>query len=173
VNSNFYLPQTEPFIDAIHSIWQIDGLTVFKTEHILPKGIVEVIFNFGDCNSHISARIEGKQCHLRKCFINSFNTSPIQLQLPKHQNFFGVVFQPLAVKKVFGIPAGEFSDLLVDLTLIDSAFLDLWHQLSEHSNFKDRVSVLLGWVGKKILASQPQEKLINNFYLLSMGMKFQ
>ena len=35
---------------------------------------------------------------------------PVKLQLPEYQKFFGVQLQPLAVKKLFGVPAGEFSD---------------------------------------------------------------
>lgn len=162
MDSNLYLPLTDPCKNVIKSIWQVERLTVFQTEQIIPKGIVEVIFNFSG-TSQILARLEGKQYHLSNCFINGFNTVPLQIQLPKQQVFFGVVFQPLAVKNIFGIPAGEFSDMLIDLTLVDSTFHSLWHQLAEQKNFDNRVSVFLNWVEKKILTCQPQEKLINNF----------
>jgi hypothetical protein len=66
---------------------------------------------------------------LPNCFINGFNTTPIQVHLPKQQIFFGVLFQPLAIKKIFGSPASEFSDITVDLTLLDPNFNSLWHGL--------------------------------------------
>lgn len=162
MDSKWYLPHTDPYKQVIQSIWQVERLTVFQTEQIIPKGIVEIIFNFSS-TSPILAQLEGKQYHLSHCFINGFNTAPLQLQLPQQQVFFGVVFQPLAVKKILGIPAGEFSDMLVDLTLIDSNFHTLWLQLAEQHHFDDRVSVFLAWVGKKIFTCQPQEKQINNF----------
>jgi AraC-like DNA-binding protein len=128
----------------------------------MPKGIVEIIFNFSD-GSPILAQIDSRQYHLPNCFINGFNTSPIQLQLPEQQVFFGVLFQPLAIKKIFGSPACEFSDITVDLTLLDSGFHSLWHQLAEQDSFDTRVSVFLEWIKGYFIEWQPQEQLINNF----------
>ena len=45
LNTNFFKPETAPAKEAIHSFWQIEGITRFHNEHILPKGIVELIFN--------------------------------------------------------------------------------------------------------------------------------
>jgi AraC-like DNA-binding protein len=147
---------------VIHSIWQVVGFTPFHNEHIIPKGIIEIIFNFSD-GAPMLAYIGDKQYHLSNCFINGFNTLPIEIQLPKHQTFFGVQFQPMAIKKIFGIPACEFSDMVVELTLLDSTFHSLWHQLADQNNFDDRVSVVAGWIEKKLPGWQPQEKMINHF----------
>jgi hypothetical protein len=91
---------------VIHSIWQTSGFTAFHNEHIIPKGIIEVIFNFSD-GSPMLARMGDRQYHLSNCFINGFNTSPIQLQLPEQQMFFGIQFQPLREENL-GIPARQF-----------------------------------------------------------------
>ena len=102
--------------DVVHSIWQIDRLSSFRKEHIIPKGVVEIIFNFSD-SAPISAHLGNKQYHLPNCFISGFNTAPIRLQLSKKQVFFGVTLQPLAAKKIIGAPASAFSDILVDLNI--------------------------------------------------------
>ncbi len=162
MNTHLYLPQKALFAQVIHSIWQVERLTSFQTEQILPKGIVEIIFNLGD-ESPLVAQVAGKEYSLTKCFINGFNTAPVQLQLPKNQVFFGVVFQPMAIKKIFKIPAGEFTNMLIDLSLMDAIFHTLWHQLADETSFDKRVSVFLAWVERKILDCQPQEKLINHF----------
>ena len=120
----------------------MDEFTSFSNEYIIPKGIVEIIFNFSD-GSPILAELDNSKYHLPNCFINGFNTAPIQLQLPKKHVFFGVLFQPLAIKKIFGSPGSEFSDITVDLTLLDREFDSLWHQLTEQDNFDNRVSVFL------------------------------
>lgn len=146
----------------IHSIWQIDGFTSFHDEHILPKGIIEVIFNFSD-GAPMLAHVGDKPYHLPHCFINGFNTAPLKVQLPNHQLFFGVRFQPLAVKKILGIPACEFSDIVVDLALLDPSFHSLWHQLADQPNFDNRISILYSWIEKKITSWQPQDNMINNF----------
>ena len=162
MNSNHYIPATAPFKNVIHSIWQVEGFTPFHTEHILPKGIVEIIFNFSD-GSPILAHVGDKQYHLSNCFINGFNTAPVQLRLPEQQKFFGVQFQPLAVKKIFSIPACEFSDMVVDLSLLDTSFLSLWHHLAEQNSFDGRIAVFSSWMERKLPDCQPQEKLVNNF----------
>ena len=162
LNHSHYIPKEPYFKSVIDSIWQVDHFTSFEKEYIIPKGIVEVIFNFSDCSS-ILAQLDSAKFHLPNCFINGFNTKPIQVQLPRHQIFFGILFQPLAIKKIFGSPASEFSDITVDLTLLDSTFKSLWHQLAEQKNFNGRVSVFLGWVKRNFIEWQPQDHLINSF----------
>jgi AraC-like DNA-binding protein len=162
LNSNIHIPQSPHLKNGIHAIWQTGGLTPFRNEHIIPKGIVEIIFNFSD-GSPMSAQVGDRLYHLPDCFISGFNTVPVRLQLPERQMFFGVQLQPLAARKILGLPAGEFSDRIVDLALLDSAFLSLWHQLAEQTHFENRISVLSGWMEKKLPGWQPQEKMINHF----------
>jgi AraC-like DNA-binding protein len=147
---------------VIQSIWQTDGLTPFKNEHIMPKGIVEVIFNFSD-GSPMLAQVGDRPFRLSNCFINGFNKVPVQLKLPERQMFLGIQLQPLAIKKIFGAPAGEFSDTIVDLDLLDPGFHSLWHQLADQTDFDKRISVLTAWIEKKLPDWQPQEKMINHF----------
>ena len=165
MNSNFYIPETELIKEVIQSLWQIEGVTGFRNEHILPKGIVEIIFNFS-CGSPTVAYLGKKQYHLPRCFINGFNTEPVQIQLPEQQEFFGVQLRPLAVKKLLGIPACEFFNSVVDLTLIDASFQSLWQQLAEQKNFNDRVALIFNWMA--LPDWQPRENMVNNF-LLNVG----
>ena len=61
------------------------------------------------------------------------------------------------------MPAGEFSDKVIDLTLVDASFKSIWHQLSEQHDFNSRVNIFCNWVEKKIPEWVPQEQLINSF----------
>jgi len=164
LNSHFFIPPPGDLNTLITAFWQIEGRTPFHKEHILPKGIVEVIFNFSN-SSPIHAELGGKQYHLSNCFINGFNKVPAQLTLPEQQMFFGIQLQPLAVKKIFGAPAGEFSDLVVDLSLIDPTIHSLWHQLAEQDSFEKRVFVFSDWIKRKLHQPGPQEKMVNDFLL--------
>ncbi|HXB44564.1 MAG TPA: helix-turn-helix transcriptional regulator [Puia sp.] len=159
---NCYIHREANVKNVIHSIWQVDHFTYFNKEYIIPKGIVEIIFNFSN-GSPIIAQIVSSKFSLPNCFINGFNSRPIQILLPKQQVFFGIRFQPLAIKRVFGNLASEFSDIVVDLTLLDSTINSLWHQLAEQENFNNRVSVFLAWAKRHFIELHPQEQLINNF----------
>ena len=61
------------------------------------------------------------------------------------------------------VPAREFSDLIVDMTLIDPVFGSLWHQLAEQNSFNERVAVICNWLEKKLPSFEPQEQMVNNF----------
>lgn len=124
--------------------------------------MVEVIFNFSE-SQPIPAELSGKQYSLGNCFINGYNTVPARLELPQQQEFFGVRIQPLAVKKLFGVASGDFTNVVVDLTLVDSGTSSLWHQLAELTVFEKRVSVFSNWIQKKLPVWQPQEEMVNHF----------
>lgn len=162
MNYNYYIPNEPCFKNVIHSVWQVDVFHLFHKEYIIPKGVVEVIFNFSD-SPFIPAQLGNKRQYLSNCFISGFNTAPIQIHLPKQQIFFGVLFQPLAVKEIFKVPACEFLNITVDLTLLDSTFQSLWHQLAEQNDFDARVSVFLAWLRRNLVDWQPREQLMNNF----------
>jgi len=162
LNNSLSIPQTSGFSHAIQAIWQIERRTPFHKEIIVPKGVVEIIFNLND-SFPILSQIGDSQYRVSNCFINGFNTAPISLQPPEQQVFFGVQFQPMAVKAIFGTPASEFSNTLVDATLLDPVFRSLWHQLAEQSGFEARVSVFLSWLEKRFSEPEPRERLMNDF----------
>lgn len=162
MNYNTYIPDDIISRNVIHSIWQVDHYTPFKVEYIIPKGIVEVIFNFSGTDRLVAA-VNDFRSPLPNCFINGFNTVPIQVQLPEHQVFFGVLFQPLAIRKIFKSHASEFADTAVDLTLVDPGFRTLWHLLAEQVNFQGRVAIFQQWSRANFIEWKPQEQLINRF----------
>lgn len=162
MNSNYYIPQAGYIQNIIHSCWQVEGLARFKKELIIPKGVVEIIFNFSD-QTAIAASWESRRYSLSRCFINGFNTSPVELELPGHLHFFGVRLLPLAIKKILGAPAAEFLDIPVDLTLVDNSFGSLWHELAEENNFHRRVEIFGRWIERKTFDWYPQEQLMNQF----------
>lgn len=147
---------------AIDAIWQIERFTPCHKELIIPKGVVEIIFNLND-QFPVFSQIGSRQYSVADCFINGFNTVPIQLQPPGQQVFFGVQLKPSAVKEIFGIPASEFSNTLIDVTLIAPGFRSLWHRLAEQNSFDARVSVFLSWIEKRFPDTQPRLRRMDDF----------
>ena len=162
--SSFSVPPASRFGQAVHSLWQTERSLPFQEELIVPKGVVEVIFNFSD-GAPVEAHLGGRHYRIKGCFINGFNTAPIRLRPPERQVFFGVLFKPLAVKHVFGIPAGEVSDLLLDLSLLDPDFDTLWHQLAGQKDFDGRVALFLCWIERKLPGYEPREQLMNELLI--------
>ena len=161
MESNFTIPQSGYLKNAVSAFWQVEGEACNKTETIIPIGIVEIIFNFSN-GGPIRGQLGDKQFQLPKCFINGFNTKLIQLQFPQHQLFFGVRFHPTVIRDILGIPAGEFANHAVDITLIDASINSLWHRLIEQHSFEDRVAVITNWILKKINEISEQDKVLNH-----------
>jgi AraC-like DNA-binding protein len=162
MNNNFFIPVIEPSKNIIHSIWQTNRSTLFQKEFILPKGVIEIIFNLSKY-SKSEAQINNRVYLLADCFINGYNTFPIQLHHLEDQIIFGVRLQPIAVKNLFGIPPGEFANLPLDLCLIDSSIHSLWHQLRERNAFEERISIVSRWAEDRWLPASPQEQMLNWF----------
>lgn len=87
----------------------------------------------------------------------------MQLHLADSQTFFGVVLHPTAVKYIFHFHPVEFTNCVIDLTLVDTSFYNLWHRLGEQNNFNDRVTVFTEWLLKRLPQLTEREKAFNNF----------
>lgn len=159
---NFYIPHTAYLKSVISAIWQVNGPTPFRNETIIPKGVIEVIFNFSE-NVPIQATLANKQFNIPNCFINGFNTSVIHKQLPAQQVNLGIQFHPAAIKKYFGVPAHEFFNVAIDLSLVNKPFHSLWNQLAEQPLFNQRVSIIIQSLQEKIVNIHQQEKFLDSF----------
>lgn len=161
LKNDHYIPPPGYLNSIIRHIWQTDGVHRFDTELIIPKGVVEILFDCG--NAPVHASLGSKIYTPGRCFINGINTTPIQLQLPKKQTYFGVQLHTAAVKGLFGAPAREFTNSLIDLELIDPYFSQLWHQIVEKTSFEERVTVVVDWVESKMLELHLQDTLLDHF----------
>lgn len=163
---NLFIP-AEPIVkESIQVFWQTDGNNNFHNETIIPKGIIELMFNFCDLSDY-TVGVDGINYQLSRCVITGFNTVPLHIRLPKHQSTFGVVFYPAAIQALFYLPAGELLNQCVDMTLIDASISNLWHRLAEQSDFNHRVRVFSDWLKQRPSNLNQKEQAFNAY--LSMG----
>ncbi len=158
----FSVPQSALLKETVCSFWQVhrpNKLAVIET--IIPKGITEIIFSFE--TAKIQAQIKNQQITVPRCFVQGFNSCPVHLHLENRQIFFGVVLHPSAVKHIIKVPAVEFVNRVIDLTLIDNSYYNLWQNLGEQKSFSDRVSFFTNWLIKKIPVLTEREKAFDGF----------
>ncbi|MDB5201269.1 MAG: hypothetical protein JWQ27_678 [Ferruginibacter sp.] len=161
MNSQFYIPTEPRFRHLIQSAWQLEGNPAFQREYIIPKGIIEVIVNLSE--SPVSSSLGDQPYQLPTCFINGFSTKPIQTELPERQLFFGIVFQPHAIRQVFKIKGYELANKIIDLQLILPGFRFLCEQFAEQLSFPQRIRILLGWLGQFSPETDNRAQLMNQF----------
>ena len=158
----YHKPTERPLSDAVQFFWQINRCNAdFTKETIVPKGVVEVIFNFLP-EEPLRARLYQKHLVMPRCFIQGYHNYPIELALPESQFLFGVVLHTVATQHILRVPAGELARQCIDLTLIDASLNSLWHQLAEQKTFWHRVSLFSGWLLKRLPGLTPREHALND-----------
>lgn len=171
MKDRFYLAAPCHLLDNIHCFWAIDKESRFHNELIIPKGVIEIVFNFS-ITEPINVKFGTGALKLPGCFVNGFNTIPVHITLPKYHSFFGVQLQPMAVRKLLGTNGKEFSDQTVDLCLIKAGFYNLWCELAAQESFDKRVDVFIKWLSKQMVDCTPQERVINHFLSNSVFEEF-
>lgn len=163
---NFYIPGEKPLTDAVQYFWQVHRNNFnCNQENIVPKGVVEIVFNFLPETTFIG-KLYNKSFTMPKCFIQGYHYNNIELTLPQSQFLFGVVLHTAATKHILQVPAGELARQCIDLTEVDPLFNSLWHQLAEKKTFSDKVTHLSDWLLKRMCCLTPREQALNKMFTL-------
>ncbi len=163
MESHFIIPQQTQFKNLIFAIWQVRGNPAYKKETIMPKGVVDIIFNFSE-SSIIEARIDNLQIKLPKCFINGYNTEPIVMYIPGYQYFFGIRLNPVIIQSLFGIRPGELANKSFDLSLVNNKAIEiLWQRLATLKSFEQRVGFFIHWLTKRNFNIDARDEAIRDF----------
>lgn len=167
MESHLTIPQDALIRDMVCSFWQLSRNNFPSVEEtIVPKGIVEMIFNLETPKLYV--QLDSQSLTIPRCFIQGFHTHPIQLSLTGKQLFFGVVLKPASVKYLFNLFPVLLANSVIDLTLVDSSFYSLWQRIVEQKNFNNRITVFSDWLTKKYPQLNDRENAFNNF-LTSTG----
>lgn len=172
METNIYIPTERPLADVVQVFWQEKRENAgFSHEVILPKGIVEIVFNFFP-ETTFNGKVYDKNFIIPKCFIQGYHNSSIKLDLPRSQFLFGVVLLTAATKHVLHVPAGEFARQCIDLTLVDASFCSLWHQLAEKETFQEKVALFSDWLIKRMTCLSAREQVLNKLFTLNTDKHF-
>lgn len=161
MGTDLHIPGGKPLSDAVQLFWQVGRYNPYRKEVIIPKGIVEIIFNLSP-ETAFHARLYNGHFSIPKCFIQGYHTGPITLELPRTQLLFGAVLHTAATKYIFRMSAGELTRQCIDLTLIDPSVHSLWHQLAGMATFRERTVLLSDWLTKRIPCLSPREQALND-----------
>lgn len=163
MDTSIYIPAEPVLDDVVRYFWQVDRHIPYpEQETIIPKGVVEIIFNFYRSSDALNKTGRFAD-NLPRCFLNCYNTRPICITLPDRQNYFGVVLYPTTLKKIFRIPGQDFCNQVLDLTVLDKTLDSLWHRLSEQSRLKTRATLFSDWLKLRIKKFEERDQAFNRF----------
>lgn len=140
MSAKVYIPHHSALSSYVSAIWETIPRGV-SNEMILPKGSVELVFNLSDPMMGILP-YQLTASTAPNCFIQGLNTHVVNVQYTGQQHLFGINLETHMVKSLVGISPSECKNTLIDLTLINPFFQDVWYQLKEADTFQERVAVI-------------------------------
>lgn len=168
-SSDIYFPTGEIEKTFINSIWRLSENDLNeRKEIILPKGTVEIIFNFSDKIDYFSPSLQISKC-LPQVFINGINFKPFELTKTGKQEFLGIQLNSIGLRLLFNISAKEFNDSVLEGREVCLQLDNLAHELFYKQTFSQQVEILLTWIRKKISQSNCQFSISRANKLLSLS----
>ena len=166
--TDIYYPTGEIEKTFINSIWHLsDSVLQERKEIILPKGTIEIIFNFSDKITYFNPSLQVSK-KLPAVFINGINFKPFELTKTGRQEFVGMQLNSAGIKLLFNIPAREFNNAVYEGQEICSDFNMLADELYSKHLFCEQVEIILQWIRKKLNVSNYQYSLNRFQKLLSL-----
>lgn len=171
MNTELYIPTASPLADYVTAIWEVKGRQDVS-ELILPQGVTEIIFSFGE-------RIEGimpfskTPLHTPRCFVQGMQTHTIVADYKGQQHLLGIRLHPHHVQSLLGIQPAEIKNHLIDLAMLNPLFDQLWHRLAELNSFHKRVLVLEQELPLVSTNSCPRSRLLSELFLSDQQDPFQ
>lgn len=140
MNAKVHIPHNSSLSSYVTAIWENIPPGI-SNEMILPKGVVEIVFNLSDPMKGILPH-QVAATSAPDCFIQGLNTHTINVQYSGVQHLLGICLQTHMVKPLLGILPSECKNNLIDLTLLKPFFRSLWYQLREAKEFQERVTII-------------------------------
>ncbi len=161
-SASFLIPSESWLQDIVCYFWQSESMHSGSTEWILPKGVVEIIFDLTG-QDNITAEIGKKRISLSSCFISGYNTKTVKIHFPVDQRFFGICLKPSSVQHFMGVPSGEFYNQPVDISLILPAIGILWEQMESANSFNDRIAAFSKFIAWHEMNISSRDKRIDRY----------
>ena len=145
-STDIYYPADGVEKTLINSIWRLSENDLHKRkEIILPKGTIEIIFNFSNQVNYINPSLQISK-KLPIVFINGINFKPFELIKTGRQEFLGIQLNSIGLRLVFNISAKEFNNSVYDGKEICTQLDNVANELFYEKVFNQQVELILNWI---------------------------
>lgn len=147
--TNIYFPTDEIEKIFVKSIWRLtEKELTSRREIILPKGTVEIIFNFADDIFYLNHTL-----HLPKIlpvvFVNGINFKPVELIKTGNQDFLGIQLNGIGLRLLFNISVKEFNDNIYEGSEIHLSLKLLADKLYCCRTFSQQTEIIRAWLRRQ------------------------
>lgn len=144
-------PPTD-LVDDVESYWESKGHVSFGFEKLAPRGLVDLIFNLGGPQAMYDGVARRSTQMFQRVWISGLFDRPLFVG-PAYDagimgtHLVGVSIEPWAVYRLFGVPASELTNTVIDAEdLFGAEVQRTWHRLGEAKTTEDRYAALMHFV---------------------------
>lgn len=149
-STDIYFPTGELEKSVFSNIWRLTDHNIqSRKEIILPKGTVEIIFNFSGTINYFNPAM-GVSKLLPVVFVNGINFKPFNLLKSGRQEFLGIQLKSAGLRLLFNLSVKEFNDCVYAGNEVGCQLELLAEELSSAQAFHQQVEMILKWVRRRI-----------------------
>ena len=134
-----------PLAQFVSQLWDLESYGAYTRERIPPRPHFYLLINLGE--PHRLWRTPVESVEYRTAWVSGLHDRFLEIESPRRSRLMGVVLTPTGARAVLGVPAGEFTNRVVDLpAVVGPSVMRLREQLVEARSFEDRFRLLEMWL---------------------------
>jgi len=136
---------------SVTTLWDVQGVTRYGHECILPTGHVDVLFSLADEQYLLDADRPGRRERFSTVWVSGLQQRPLLAQSAGFSHLVGLRLTPTGAWRFFGQPLHELTGRVLDLDLIlGSSLLELREQLALLPDPERRLRRLLEFAQRRL-----------------------
>ena len=143
-------PSQHPLEPYVYTIWRIQANRDYTTETILPKGNVDLIFNFGDPIASEDINMSGNLLPASSAYVAGLYTGSFTNRPQGKVWLMGVSLKVDTCTNLLTLPLAELTNQIVEARHV---FADAPHwvePLAEAATFAQQCDLLIGWLMQQL-----------------------
>jgi AraC-like DNA-binding protein len=142
-------PSGHPLHPVVHGIWQIHVSHSHWHQHVLPRGIVDVMFPLEGYLARTGTGDEAPAIHGAP-FLAGLHSRTVSTEAKGGLLMLGLSLKVETSRAILGLPAHELADLTVPAEYVLPGTMQLFSRLHEALTFRDRCDLLMRWLERSI-----------------------
>ena len=154
-------PPDHPLHPYLYGIWECGARGEYARETILPKGIVDIIFNLGGA-FNITIPHSSETGTMRSApYIVGMQMGGITSMPQGDVRMFGMSLRAESCSAIVPVPAREIAGRFLDAALVFRGMEETIDRLHGARSFRERCAIAMAWIRKR-LDPDPQGMMVMN-----------
>jgi AraC-like DNA-binding protein len=145
----FHVPPAHPLSGAVVGMFRLQAHGAYATETILPKGIIDILFNLGPPIRTRSQDGSVVYDDWNATIVSGLRTQTVVSEPHGAVSTFGAAVRPEAAFSLLGVPLEDLTNATVDGAAIFPDADVILNRLGETTEFEDQCQALLAWLQRR------------------------